>query len=567
MLVQHSCSSLVNASARVLWPALLCAWLTWGVAARTQAAPSLRVRAQVNLELHTHSTENGARLRGVLRDDVGTPLPNRELTLTAEGHDLTRSRARSLRTDHEGKIDVPSPCGESPCRISLELEGDAFYEHASISHLIEPLKAEVQLEIAEPSTLQLDLDQAQARIVVRASSEQGGAGLTLSLEDELGRKLAATTTAADGSAALQLASQALGGAGLGELIARTPGDVSRTAAHSSKAVLRTLSTQLRLTARYEAKPRNLQLWVHLRTQRGPIAQRAVGIFDGERHLTTLITDAQGDASRALSVDGLALQEGEHSLSARFASDLPGLGASESERVQVQIKPVSNPSGLWLILPAIASALFVWWSARRRRPDAERAESSASRAPEVRLGNARGRGAPLLQCSGRVEDADTYAPVEALLELEHERAGLVTVRTESDGSFTSENLAAGTHRVRVLAQGYASIAFELSVPHQGTGSDLRISLRSLRALALDTYAHVLGRALPAPRLQASTVREALAAAVSCGKAGTGVRDLAHATERIAYARPIPFETDLLDLQRAAASAVRELDDRSPPPKDP
>jgi hypothetical protein len=495
------------------------------------------------------------------------PLPNRELTLTSEGQDHVRSRARSLRTDRDGKIDVPSPCGASPCRISLELEGDAFYEHALISHLIEPLKAEVQLDILEPSALQLDLDQAEARITVRASSAQGGAGLVLALEDELGRKLASGTTGQDGSAVFLVSSSALGGAGLGELIARTPGDASRTAARSSKAVLRSLSTQLQLATRYEPKRRSLELSVQLHTQRAPIAQRAVGIFDAGRHLTTLITDAQGKASRTLGVDAFALKDGEHALTARFASDLPGLGVSESRPVSVLIQPPAKPSSLWLILPAIASMLFAWWSARRKRPNTESSESGVSRAPEVRLGVARGRGTPLLTCSGRVEDAETNAPVEALLELENSPTGLQTVHTASDGSFESHALAPGTYRVRVLAQGYATIAFELVVPHHGTGSDLRISLRSLRALALDTYANVLGRALPAPRVQASTVREALTAAVSCGIGSAGVRELAHVTEQIAYARPIPFESDLIELQRAAASAVSELGDQRPPPKDP
>lgn len=580
MLVANSDSSCVHVPARArsnarlqrlcvqrTWLALLGAWLVWVVAVRAQAAPSLRVRAQVDIELHTHGTESGARISGVLRDDVGMPLPNRELTLAAETQDHTRVRSRSVRTDAEGKIDVPSPCGSNPCRITLELEGDAFYEHALVGHVVEPAKAEVELDIVEPSTLTIDLDRPETRVAVRASSEQGGARLPLVLEDELGRKLGSAITAADGSAELRVPSQQLGGAGLGELVVRTTGDADRTAARSSKAVLRTLGTQLELDTHYEAKPRTLRIAVRLRTRRGPVAQRAVGIFADDRHLTTLITDAQGDASRTLNIDALALAEGKHALLARFASDLPGLAASESKPVALLIEPVARPSSLWLVLPAIASMLFAWWSARRRRPDVEAAESSIAKTPEVRLGVVRARGAPLLTCSGKVEDADTSAPIEALLELESEQSGMYTVHAGSDGLFESDALAAGTYRVRVLAQGYAAVSFELAVPHHGTGNDLRISLRSLRALALDTYAHVMGPALAPQRIQASTVRETLAAAVSCGKIGTEVRDLAHATERIAYARPIPFESDLVDLQRAAASAARELGDSSPPPKDP
>ena len=66
------------------------------------------------------------------------------------------------------------------------------------------------------------------------------------------------------------------------------------------------------------------------------------------------TDAQGNASRTLQADALGLGEGEHNLLARFASDLPGLTASESRRIALQIQPPARPSSLWLVLPAIAS---------------------------------------------------------------------------------------------------------------------------------------------------------------------------------------------------------------------
>ena len=565
---RHAFAAHARLCVRRIGTALCGVSLVCAVAARVEAAPSLRVRAHVQLELHTLGSESGARIAGSLRDDLGAPLAGRELLLSAENPDRTRPRPRTLRTDAEGKFDAPSPCGpESACRISLELEGDAFYEHAQVSHLVEPQKAEVRLQLSEPSALALDLDRVETRVVVQASSALGGAGLLVTLEDELGRKLASGNTADDGRATFDVPSATLGGAGLGELIASTPGDAARTAARSGKAVLRTLGTRVELDAKFDAEARSLQLAVRLNTQRGPIAQRAVGVFAGQQHVATLITDARGAAARSASVDALGLAEGKQQLTARFASDLPGLGASESRAVPISIEPAPRPNSLWLALPALASIAFAWWSARRRQLGAAGPEAVALREPEVRLGAAaRGRG-PLFTCSGRVEDAESSAPIEALLELEHESGAPSAVHAGQDGRFESDTLAPGKYRVRVLAQGYASIAFELDVPHHGTGSDLRIALRSLRALALDTYAAVLGRAVSEPRAQASTVREALTAAVSGGRGGVGVRDLAHATERIAYARPIPFESDLLELQRAAASAVRELDDHSPAPKDP
>lgn len=547
------------------------AWLPAVVATGAHAAPSLRVRAQAHLELHTLGSASGARIAGSLRDDLGAALADRELLLTAQSDERARPRARSLRTDAEGNFEVASPCGaESTCRVSVELDGDAFYEHVQASHLVEPQKAEVRLSFSEPSTLAVDLDRPRTHIMVHASSALGGAGLRATLEDELGRTLAQGTTGSAGEVAFDVDSGALGAAGLGELVVRSAGDASRSAARSGKTVLRSLSTRLALEAQPVRADKRLKLAVRLQTARGPVGQRAVGIFvndSRQRHLTTLITDAQGAAAREEALEELGLHDGAWQLTARFASDLPGLGSSESPAVRVVVAPPARPSSLWLALPALASMAFALWSARRRQPAAGSAEAGAAREPAVRLGAiVRGRG-PLSTCSGRVEDADTSAALPALLELEHESGALASVHSDERGQFVTGELPAGKLRVRVLSQGYASIAFELELPHHGTGDDLRISLRSLRSLALDTYALVVGRALAEPRTQGSTVREALAAAVSGGRASTSVRDLAHATERIAYARPIPFESDLMELQRAAANAVRELGDLSPPPKDP
>jgi hypothetical protein len=110
---------------------------------------------------------------------------------------------------------------------------------------------------------------------------------------------------------------------------------------------------------------------------------------------------------------------------------------------------------------------------------------------------------------------------------------------------------------VIAPGYAAIAFAVSVPHHGSCSNLQISARSLRVLALETYGSFAARVLTDARVRGRTVRETVTAAVGCGKASPSVTQLAHATEAIAYARPIPYEGDLHDLQQAAAHALREV----------
>jgi hypothetical protein len=213
--------------------------------------------------------------------------------------------------------------------------------------------------------------------------------------------------------------------------------------------------------------------------------------------------------------------------------------------------------VWLLLPVLASVAFVLWSARKKPAHTKRAETAVQAGPEVRMGvEARGRSTPLFTISGRVEDVDSGQALIAALELSVQDQLVHSLQTSADGQFESEALPPGEYQARVVAPGYTGIAFDFALPHHGACTHMQISARSLRVLALETYGRFAARMLPDARVRGKTVRETLAAAVGCGKASPGVSELAHTTEEIAYARAIPYEGDLHDLQRAAANALRE-----------
>ncbi|MEY4577577.1 MAG: hypothetical protein RL701_2280, partial [Pseudomonadota bacterium] len=307
----------------------------------------------------------------------------------------------------------------------------------------------------------------------------------------------------------------------------------------------------------------------LHTQLAVVAQRAVGVFVGERHLATLITDAQGKAEQTLLARDAELAPGPHTLLARFESDLPGLLSSHSQRVAITVEPPPRPNTAWLIAPALASLAFTMWSARRRQRRNIAAAPVAVRTPEVRLGAVvRGRAAATFALSGKVEDVDTSQGIAAVLQLlDPTGAQTAVIEVAASGEFASAAVAAGAYRVRVVSPGYEAAEFALAIPHHGTGSDLRISLRSLRVVALDTYVNVAGHVVADKTLASGTVRETLAAAMSGGRAGPSFEPLAHSVEQIAYARAVPFENDLVELQRTAATALQEIAQRSPAPQDP
>jgi hypothetical protein len=550
---------------------LALAMLVWLTNASASATPSLRVRAQVGIELHAVYAGAVLRLDGTIHDDLGAPLANRELTAHIEPLSSdARVQRRRLRSDEQGRFQLESSSRlDVACRVTVEFEGDAFYERAASSQIVETQRAELRLHWRKPDDLRVSIDQPSVHLAVQASSAIGGAGVRVVFENELAQVIGSGMTDADGALDVQVESTALGAPGLGELVARSAGDAQRTAARSGKPVLRMRATRLALSATYDASHTQLALAVELTTHAGPVAERAVGLFMDDRHLVTLITDEHGRAARTLTPAEAALPEGQHQLRARFEADVPGLASSRSPALALTFAPAPHPDALFLIVPAIASLAFALWTARRSRAERLQEVRVPPEAPEVRFGTpARGRSAPLFTCSGTIEDVDSGEPLSALLTIAASSGATTEVASDLGGRFMTPKLPADSYQLTAHVEGYAPTAFSLVIPHHGTGANMTVSLRSLRALALEAYAPLAQRVLRSEqRLQTATVREALAAAISGRRAGPTLATLTESVERTAYAAPIPHADDLEELQRGAAIALDEIAIRSPAPEDP
>jgi|GEM_PF-5825921 len=552
-------------SASWLWICLGCL----STPARVLAEPTLRVRAQVSLELRVSGKEPGLRIEGSLTDDLGARLTQRPLHVAFRGAGTAtlppNARNRNIRTDSRGQFALDAPC--VGCSVQVEFAADAYYEHVTASQTVAVPRPAVSLDFLEPSELAVSLDQQSVGLVVRASGPARVDELSIELQNELARPIAQGKTGADGVLRLQIDSSVLGPYGLGEIVARVPATIDHAAARVSKAILRTVQTQTDLQAKLDGKRRSLKVSLQLNAQSQPVVQRAVGVYLDKQHVSTLITDERGYASAELALDEKALSVGKHRIHANFQSDIPGLLSSESATQTLEVVEPARPSIAWLLLPVLASVAFVLWSARRKPAHTKRAETAVQVGPEVRMGvEARGRSAPLATISGRVEDVDTGHGLAAALELSTNDQLVHSVQTHADGSFESDALPPGEYQARVVAPGYAGIAFAFTLPHHGACSNMQISARSLRVLALDTYGSFAARVLPDARVRGKTVRETLAAAVG-GKRVARVTELAQATETIAYARAIPYEGELHDLQRAAANALREAGQQGPVAGDP
>jgi hypothetical protein len=523
------------------------------------ASPSLRVRARVRLELRAAHGDAGIRIQGSIRDDLDVPLARRDLQVRVEpAQGADHPQTRIVRSDAAGRFATTFTGAPDRYRVLLAFEGDAFYERAEITQSIDPERNQVSLQFVVPEVRQVKLDQPTTRLVVRASSPVGGHDLVITVKDELARLVAAGKTDRDGAFAVELPSRRLGEPGLGELSAESDGDATRTAARVTKPLLRTRATRTALQASWDAATQRLQLLGRLMTQAGPLSQKAVGVFVDGTHLITLTTDRHGEMRRWLNAP-TALEPGPHQLVARFESDTPGLGSSESPSVRLELSPPTRLSAAWLIAPAFASLAFALWSVRRAKRAEDPEEQVPKGLPEVRFGAAaRGRTA-LYILDGLVQDIDSGTPLPATLQLTTAAPSSIAVQADADGRFCSAALGPDAYHVRAWAPGYAPTEFDVRIPHAGTGSGIRVALRSLRAAVLDAHAPVARRVLSSEaRLQVATVRDALQAAMSGARASPALARLTELVEHVAYARSIPSDDDLEQVQRAAAAALADLE---------
>jgi hypothetical protein len=182
--------------ARWLWLCLVCL----APSARALAEPTLRVRAQVTLELRVSGREPALRVEGSLTDDLGARLTQRPLHVAFRGAGSAAlpasARNRNIRTDSRGQFALDAPC--VGCSVQVEYAADAYYEHASSSLVVAAARPALHLDFLEPSELAVSLDQPSVNVIVRASGPARVDQVPVELQNELARPIAQGKTGADG---------------------------------------------------------------------------------------------------------------------------------------------------------------------------------------------------------------------------------------------------------------------------------------------------------------------------------------------------------------------------------
>ncbi len=538
---------------------MLAALVWFALASLAHAQPSVRVRAEARIELRIDRSPGRVTVGGTLRDDLGEPLPGRRVevrVVTPSGE--TRARAVA-RTDATGSLGADFALDTGAYRVIARWEGDEGHQRVEVAQAVDLSRAHVRLAIAMGDGGRLDLDVPQHLVSVRASSEEGGAGLRVEVRDELDRRLAVGTTDDEGRVRFTIPSSTLGSPAAGRFVVSTPGDSERAPAQTEVPVVRFRPTRLSLragTSRLEPG-RPVAVEGRLQDSQGPLPRHAIGIFRGDTHIATMLTDDDGRFARDLALE--TDDDRSFALQARYDSDAPWRPSTRSERIRIAPPEVGSAAWPWLLASMLACAIAL--ALLSRRPRARRLPVSAPAPRPAPPGVAPARSHPLAapqrDVGGTVLDADeghAIAGVRIRVNLGHDS---LEVETDAGGRFSFTRIDGDDALLSIAAEGYEGSEAAIRLPHRGQWSDMTVRLRSLRQAALIRYRPVAEALAPQHRWWAFwTPRELLDHA--SGPARAEVRPLTRAVERAAYGKAPPTEAEVEEIAERADRASRAID---------
>lgn len=524
---------------------LRAAWLVTAVAAPAWGA-KLAVRGEAVVELRVGSDGDAQEIRGTLRDDVGQPLGGQRLELSA----LDGARPAMLAP--------PRSCGQprAPTRPQADtyaVETDSLGVFCVRTTGL-PLKGRVRVRFAGSGALDakaweeaydvdrrapslawdplpdaLDLDPRVTRVSVRATARAGGdrpmEGLWLSLEDERGASLGRARTDAQGRAAFDVATETLGGPGIGELVAKTDDGTASLRAKVARIA------RVNLVGAAPTEPivphDGHAISIAAETARGPASAGTVEAkIGGEVVGTAAVVSGRAHVPLAFDVPAAGTLE----ITFTYLPASSGLRGGAPLTLRVPVKPPS----LWRKAPLLlvaAGLLLVLANGWRRLPRPARAaprEPRHARLPELVL--LPDDGAPGLR--GVVLDAHERRPLAGIAvavrarDFEGDRE-LATTTTDERGEFV---LMVDPVQSRVVtAEGPLHARVEVPMPTRGRA---QLALQLRRRAVLERLMEALKRAGPAWAGKPEPTPSAVAK-IAEGRARDDVAEWARAVESAAY----------------------------------
>ncbi|UJR80351.1 carboxypeptidase-like regulatory domain-containing protein [Sandaracinus amylolyticus] len=530
------------------------------------AQPRVQVRAETRIELRPRRDADHQIVEGVLRDDLGAPMPDREVRISVHegGPTGVRRDAREVRTGPDGSFSSVFELPLGSWWVRAEFDGDEHHRpHPPVVRQVVLDRAHVRLDIDIAGGPTLDLDRAEHRLRVIASSEAGGADLAVTITENE-RELARGTTRADGSLDVVIRTEALGTTpSAARLVVRSAADAHRADAQTEVPVVRFRGTTLTLEADRSQVGRgeSVRFSGALRSSEGPLARKAVGLWAGDRHLATVLTDDAGAYRATLGFDELGAFDG--AVTARFESDAPWWGASEAPPIALRVETPGGTPWPWILVSIAASALAFVLAGRRRRAPAPSPAALPVVAPALELGDRRSLLPDSIEIAGRVIDARReHAIAGAKVRARRADGSTIEIETDASGRFAI-TLAAGAHTLEIEAPGYEASRHRATLPHRGEWSAIVVRLRSLRELAWAPLEPLAARLLPSADLYGVwTARDLEGAARAKPPIPRALPSLIASIERAAYAEEPPAEAELESIREAARAIEAEMDARAP-----
>ena len=525
------------------------------------------MRAETRIELRTRVADERILLEGALRDDLGNDLAGREVLLQASPEGSSESIRRRLATAPDGRFRVGLPSTFRIYEVRVGFEGDHLHQRVEVARTLDLTRADVRLEVRLPGGSELNLDEPFHPVEVSAHSDAGGSGLQVTVLDELSRILAEGRTDATGHVRFTVRSDRIGPPGAGRLKVEVRRDATRAEALTEVPVVRFYPTRLSLSADpAEARPASpISFRGHLRSSAGPLVRRAIGLYEGEQHLTTILTDDTGAFTAALTLPG---SDRTALIVARFASDAPGREGSESAPAEVKIQRAAANQWPWLLLPLLACALFLLLTRGQRRVGTD--ASNERKRPRVPIETGRrGRRADRNTLSGRIVDAGDDQPLHpARVHLEFGERNEQSLATDESGRFRVEELPEGTWTLRCTAPGYESAKAQITVPHRGEWSNATFRLHRLRDRALAAFRRYAIPTLPSEEAwPLRTNREIARASKHQQGPAQALGRINAALEPLYYGENGPSEAQVKELEELARGELADASSVGPPPVPP
>jgi len=457
-----------------------------GTTVASAAAPRVQVRGSSRIELHAVGPSRAVRVSGVLRDELGTPVPNAAIVLSAAsttdnalvwmevrpcqgaGPSTPESHAEyPAQTDDQGAFCMEGGLGVRQANVRAVFGGDALHEgtRAQVSWDA-GLQAAVVAFAPRPERIDLDAPRILVfgRLIVPAGVS--AARREVMLDDGAGNVLGTTKTEQDGTLHFDLASASVDGPGVGHLRLRFGGSEELTAAEETVTVVRTSRVHLHVdgSALRGDPMQGVEIVVRATTGRGVVDGGTVEASWGNAAVG--VARVVGGKARVVATFTPTRDMARTELTLRYAPEAPFYEAGPSVPVPLTI---ARPRMWWRVFPVVAAALVLAWLLRGWRRPRRRADVAVD--PPRRVGE------PSLAVVGAARARSTWT-------------GRVVDAHDGDG-------IAGA-RVRVIAPSFGDldVLAEVTTSADGTFSFAVQSVERQLKLRVDAPLHVeIERPLP------------------------------------------------------------------------